>query len=388
MKYLLTLPALCLAMCLLYLAQEADARTGSHAVDTEIAGIKVATTVDSALARDLLMTGIRPALAGLDCHSLGDLPSAASLREITAAYSTDTATAILLKCLVEVPEIRHSQALFLTELENRHNGHDVQAGFVSARAEHYTILFVPGWGYLSNGDETGSDLRRPRDIIAAMGFETHLVPIADFGSVEENARTIADHLRVQLRRGARIILASASSGGPAVALALGDPAIAEHPLLAGWINICGVLRGSPMVDRFLPWPKSLLPRLVAMFEGWTYKEFLSLSRSRGGSRFDQFERPPQLTILNYIGIPFSGQLSPTGRRFYTMLRDMGPNDGLTLITEALAPGYTVMAVGSDHFIREDPDIDMKTAALVPVLLRLIEGPNIQSGHFSAKSLFR
>jgi hypothetical protein len=64
------------------------------------------------------------------------------------------------------------------------------------------------------------------------------------------------------------------------------------------------------------------------------------------------------------------------------------NDGLTLITEALAPGYTVMAVGSDHFIREDPDIDMKTAALVPVLLRLIEGPNIQSGHFSAKSLFR
>jgi hypothetical protein len=67
---------------------------------------------------------------------------------------------------------------------------------------------------------------------------------------------------------------------------------------------------------------------------------------------------------------------------------MGPNDGLTLITEALAPGYTVMAVGSDHFIREDPDIDMKTAALVPVLLRLIEGQKIQSGHFSAKSPFR
>jgi hypothetical protein len=47
-----------------------------------------------------------------------------------------------------------------------------------------------------------------------------------------------------------------------------------------------------------------------------------------------------------------------------------------------------MAVGSDHFIREDPDIDMKTAALVPVLLRLIEGQKIQSGHFSAKSMFR
>ncbi|NCF20190.1 MAG: hypothetical protein GWP63_18300 [Haliea sp.] len=388
MKYLLTLPALCLAMCLLYLAHGADARAGSHGVNTELAGIKVTTNVDSALARDLLMTGNRAALTRLDCHSVDDLPSAAILREITTTYSTDTATALLIKCLADIPEIRRSQALFLTELEHRRNGHAVQANYISARANQYTVLFVPGWGYLSNGDDTGSNLRRPRQIIAAMGFETRLVPIADFGSVENNARTLADYLLGQLQRGKRIILASASSGGPAVALALGDPDIADHPMLAGWINICGVLRGSPMVDRFQSWPKSLLPRLVAMFEGWTYKEFLSLSRSRGGSRFDQFERPPQLTILNYIGIPFSGQLSPTGRRFYTLLRDMGPNDGLTLITEALAPGYTVMAVGSDHFIREDPDIDMKTAALVPVLLRLIEGQKIQSGHFSAKSMFR
>jgi len=49
----------------------------------------------------------------------------------------------------------------------------------------------------------------------------------------------------------------------------------------------------------------------------------------------------------------------------------GPNDGLTLITDALAPGYTSMAIGSDHFVREDPEIDIKTAALLPTLFKLM-----------------
>jgi hypothetical protein len=61
-----------------------------------------------------------------------------------------------------------------------------------------------------------------------------------------------------LHSGKKIILVSASSGGPTVALALNDPTIAHNPQLVGWLNICGVLRGTPVIDTFLPWPKSLL----------------------------------------------------------------------------------------------------------------------------------
>jgi hypothetical protein len=70
---------------------------------------------------------------------------------------------------------------------------------------------------------------------------------------------------------------------------------------------------------------------------------------------------------------FSGQVSDLGRTFYGLLKEQGPNDGLTLITDALAPGYTIMAVGMDHFVNNDPEIELKTAALLPVMLKLIEG---------------
>jgi hypothetical protein len=141
----------------------------------------------------------------------------------------------------------------------------------------------------------------------------------------------------------------------------------------GWLNICGVLRGSPVIDAFLPWPKSWLLRVVALFDGWNYNDLLSLSSAHSKPRYQDFAPPAQLTIVNYIGIPFSGQVSDLGRTFYGLLKEQGPNDGLTLITDALAPGYTIMAVGMDHFVNNDPEIELKTAALLPVMLKLIEG---------------
>ena len=175
-----------------------------------------------------------------------------------------------------------------------------------------------------------------------------------------------------LHSGKKIILVSASSGGPTVALALNDPTIAHNPQLVGWLNICGVLRGTPVIDTFLPWPKSLLLQAAAWYEGWNYADLLSLSRAHSKPRYDRFNPPAQLTIVNYIGIPFSGQVSELGQEFYSMLKAQGPNDGLTLIPDALAPGYTIMAVGMDHFVNNDPEINIKTAALIPVMLKLIE----------------
>ena len=198
------------------------------------------------------------------------------------------------------------------------------------------------------------------------------MPLANFGSVEHNAAVVADNLRRHLRNGKNVILASASSGGPAVAMAIGEAGIADHPRLRGWINICGVLNGSPVIDEFGRWPKSLLPRLLALFEGWTYADLQSMGRARSGLRMASFSAPPQLTILNYIGVPFRDQVSATGRLMFRLIDHLGPNDGLTLISDAMAPGYTILALGSDHFIAEDPQIDVKTAALLPVLLRLIE----------------
>lgn len=51
-----------------------------------------------------------------------------------------------------------------------------------------------------------------------------------------------------------------------------------------------------------------------------------------------------------------------------MLRPYGPNDGLALLTDEIAPGsLTVVALGNDHFFAEDADIDRKTAALIKLV---------------------
>ncbi|MCB1690835.1 MAG: hypothetical protein KDI33_20220 [Halioglobus sp.] len=386
MKTLITIFAVSFTLFTLSFPQITGAAS-EFAAQGVLAGIEVDTYVDSEVASELIATGGERLLEAvssdlskrLSCDSIYDIPDSHSLQEITTEYSTDTATAVLIHCLSSIPRIQESQQLYLAELEARRNGDVAQAAYLAANVDEYLVLMVPGWGYQSSADETGADLAKPRAIITGLGFETHLVEVEDNGSVESGADILVAALLQHFRSGKKIILVSASSGGPTVAMALNDPAVANNPLLVGWLNICGVLRGSPVIDTFLTWPNSWLLRAVVFFEGWNYDDLLSLSQSRSTSRYQNFLPPPQLTIVNYIGIPFSGQVSDMGSLFYSILKAQGPNDGLTLITDALAPGYTIMAVGIDHFVNNDPDIDLKTAALLPVLLKLIDGAKDNPG---------
>ncbi len=381
MRYAIILSAICLLLLVVGCPTIADALATTHAVHATVAGIEVHTRVDSALASQLINDNgqqLPEAVSAdlrtrLSCRSIDELPNAQVLQDITSDYSTDTATALLIQCLSTVPQIQQSQQLFLAELALRRKADPDQAAFLAAKANEYLVLIVPGWGYQTNAAETGSDLATPREIIASLGFENHLVAVEDTSSVEGGAKILIAAVNQYQRSGKKIILVSASSGGPMVALALNDPTIATNAQLVGWLNICGVLHGTPVIDRFLPWPKSLLLHAIAWYEGWNYMDLLSLSRTHSKPRYAKFIPPVQLTIVNYIGIPFSGQVSELGQDLYSMLKAQGPNDGLTLIPEALAPGYTIMAVGMDHFVNNDPEIDLKTAALVPVLLKLIEG---------------
>jgi hypothetical protein len=378
MKYAITLSATGLLLLTLGLPEIAAALAKTHSVHATIAGIEVNTLVDSAIASQLINnngqqlpeTVAAEMRTRLSCDSLDALPDAQTMQEISRDYSTDTATALLIQCLATVPQIQHSQELFLAELEMRRKADSAQAAFLAAKVNEYMVLIVPGWGYQTNAAETGADLARPREIVTALGFENHLVEVADTTSVADGAKTLVAAVNQYQHSGKKILLVSASSGGPIVALALSDPTMAANLKLVGWLNICGVLHGTPVIDGFMPFPKNLLLHAIAWYEGWNYTDLLSLSRAHSSPRYSNFLPPAHLTIVNYIGIPFSGHVGEQG--FYSMLKTQGPNDGLTLIPDALAPGYTIMAVGMDHFVNNDPEIEIKTAALVPVLLKLIE----------------
>jgi hypothetical protein len=56
-----------------------------------------------------------------------------------------------------------------------------------------------------------------------------------------------------------------------------------------------------------------------------------------------------------------------------LLISEGPNDGLTLLSDIIAPSIlTIIALGSDHFFAEDHRINDKTVALAKVVISCLD----------------
>ena len=91
--------------------------------------------------------------------------------------------------------------------------------------------------------------------------------------------------------------------------------------------------------------------------------------------------------LTYLGLSLSGQLSKYSKDKYPLLASEGPNDGLTLLTDIIAPNsLTIVAFGSDHFFAEDPRINEKTVALLKVVVAYLERNTTGTGKRSCKPL--
>ena len=86
-----------------------------------------------------------------------------------------------------------------------------------------------------------------------------------------------------------------------------------------------------------------------------------------GKRRDAFRRfrlRDGLLVVNYIGIPVTGTISERARDSYIALRAYGPNDGLNLLADQIAPGSVTLAdFGRDHYLAGDT-LRPRTIALV------------------------
>ena len=101
----------------------------------------------------------------------------------------------------------------------------------------------------------------------------------------------------------------------------------------------------------------------------------SLSAARSRQRFAGFRIPRHSFVVNYIGIPFTGSVSMLARGGYWQLRVYGPNDGLSLLADLIAPdAVTLVELGRDHFLLDD-QVDVATLALAVTLIRQVEQPS-------------
>jgi hypothetical protein len=339
------------------------------------AGQPVRSSVDSDVARYYLESYLQgqrsqgaldAQIDSLHAQHLQTVPTREALDEMAQNFSVDFASLFLAQRLLDHGCNRAVNQRFAQLVG--------EGAAPPTNASAYLLLFVPGWDYADNGPVTGADFALPRQLATQYGLENHLVLLPPTGGVQENAEVVAITVRQHSASGKKILLAGASSGGPAIHLALGELLSAkEASAVKAWLNLGGILQGSPLVDSFQTWPRRWLFNAVAWYKGWSHAALLSMSTQASRPRFARLKLPADLLVINYLGIPLSGQITHLAAGNYPLLRTHGPNDGIALLTDMLAPsGPTVLALGRDHFFAEDPQIRQKTVALMRLLMERVE----------------
>ncbi|MGI8740235.1 MAG: hypothetical protein ACR2KU_11640 [Gammaproteobacteria bacterium] len=348
-------------------------------VKGELAGQSIETTVDSRSARyyhhiagERTGSELDARIAVAEHRTRRADFTREHLSKLSECFSTDFATLLFTRQLLRHDRNRRLHRALQRETDRLIRGDAADKPLPEASDPHYMLLFAPGWYYATT--DSGADFARQRETLTRMGYDTRLIETQENGAVEDNAAIIADTIRRFSRKARDIILVSVSKGGPEAAFALGH-LLAPHEArrVSAWINVGGLLRGTPLADRAFEWPRSWLARAYSLYKGWDMAGVASLTGRRSDARLRQIRMPAHILVLNYIGAPLSGQVMP-GRTTdnYRSMRHLGPNDGLTLLVDVLAlDGVTLVEPGLDHYFL-DPLLDLKTAALARVVIDRLE----------------
>lgn len=218
----------------------------------------------------------------------------------------------------------------------------------------------------------GADGAAVLAVARGLGMDAEMIRTPSTGSVSENARVIREAL--EREEDGSVVLVSLSKGGADVRVALEqDPALARK--VRAWINVCGILHGSPLVDEMLDgaWWRRLAVR--AFLARW--RAGFGLIRELRHAPLPRATAPAGVFVINVVACPLSIHTAGAITRRHRQLAALGPNDGSTLLTDAIVDGGVVYPVwGADHYFRT-PD--------APVLIRRILLHLGASGHLPVRS---
>lgn len=215
-------------------------------------------------------------------------------------------------------------------------------------------LRVPGLFYRSHA-WTGADLA---GVSAWLGREVVLVETGEVDTVTNNAACVRRAVIDATRGGRRAVLVSASKGGADVQAALGDdPALASR--VAAWIDLVGLLEGTPLTD-----PGVAQEQRAAL--GLPEATARSISRDALAARRTLL--PPRVIAVHIAGFPTAGAITEPARPGFERLRTLGPNDGFLLLDGFLrAPGRVLVLPAADHYLKT-PELAPTMVALFSVVL--------------------
>jgi hypothetical protein len=141
--------------------------------------------------------------------------------------------------------------------------------------------------------------------------------------------------------------------------------------VAAWVNIGGLLHGTAIADYWDTWPRSWLAAIGLTLGGHDARAIPTMTTAASRARIAASRPPAHVLVVNYLAVTRERDLTDWTRGNYALLAEHGPNDGLTLLADAIVPqGITVAERGFDHFFRT-PDLDRRIAAMVLSVLALL-----------------
>ena len=283
-----------------------------------------------------------------------------ALRDLSAREGIDFATALLYDRLRRSTD--HQP--FIDRLETLMTSTDPMPR-LDAR-----VVIVPG-AFYKMYPRSGADGRVMREAAARFGIDTEIVPLPDFSSLGENARLICTWLSAHADDGRPIVLISLSKGGGDIKCALArDDAAQAFRHVAMWINLSGILDGTPLVTWLLAdtW-RSRWTRWYLKRRGYSDLSILrGLHRGNGSLLSGALNLPAHMRAIHVVGFPLSMHATNAlARRNRVRLTPYGPNDGAGIILADACrwPGRLYPLWSADHYLRaKDRALPRVSAALL------------------------
>jgi hypothetical protein len=222
--------------------------------------------------------------------------------------------------------------------------------------EDVLFVFVPGMFY-EDIEIRGLEGEPLLEAARKLGIASAVVPLAQTGTIEDNAGRIAAFLRREAERYRRIIVASASKGSADFAVMLHrydqSPFVEK---IHTWLNVGGILEPSVLADTIEErWWLRARAKAFHWINGYEYDGFRSMSSSvngRPGVLAGELRIPDHIEVISVVGVPLSEHVTNTTRPFYRVLRDFGPNDGFLLLGRSrLADEVLYPAWRNDHYFQ-------------------------------------
>ena len=265
--------------------------------------------------------------------------SVEKLRRLTEERNIDFATAVLYQALRSSP--RHGP--FIAQVDGL---------MVNPTATSVEVVIVPG-AFYREAPESGADGHLIRGTAESLGFTTVLVPLLSFGRIHANANLLADWLRRDNGRDRILVTHSKSALEVRAVLARPDAPELLRRVVA-WVDLAGLFHGTPLVSwqrsRPIRWP---LTRLLMWWKGYAVAALDDVNRTACPPWPEALARACHLKVVHVVGLPLRRHLAlPLTRRCHRRMGPLGPNDGASLLGDALnLPGLVYPVWGADHYLR-------------------------------------